>query len=303
MQECIQFLLTRPDGVYVDGTVGTGGHSEKIARSLGPGGRLICLDRDADAVRIARERLSTFGGRVTVLRGNFSDLKEIVADLVQEGEVDGVLLDLGISTLQIEHSGRGFSFIRDEPLDMRMDQEEGLTAQKLITRLSARDLEEILRRYGEERKAKRIANLLKKALGSGSVRSSLDLAHLVEKAVPHSHRPGAKNPATRTFQAIRIAVNRELENLEKFLDEVPSWIRKGGRVVILSYHSLEDRMVKQAMVRWESGCTCPPRIPQCVCGKKPLFRRLQKKGLKPTEAEIQENPRSRSATLRAAERV
>lgn len=287
----------------MDGTVGTGGHSETIARSLGPGGRLISLDRDADAVRIARERLSTFGGRVTVLRGNFSDLKEIVADLVQEGEVDGVLLDLGISTLQIEHSGRGFSFIRDEPLDMRMDQEEGLTAQKLITRLSARDLEEILRRYGEERKAKRIAYLLKKGLGSGAVRSSLDLAHLVEKAVPHSHRPGAKNPATRTFQAIRIAVNRELENLEKFLDEVPSWIRKGGRVVILSYHSLEDRMAKQAMVRWEGGCTCPPRIPQCVCGKKPLFRRLQKKGLKPTEAEIQGNPRSRSATLRAAERV
>jgi 16S rRNA (cytosine1402-N4)-methyltransferase len=302
VQECIRFLITRPEGVYVDGTAGTGGHSEAIAKNLAPGGRLICLDRDADAVRLSRERLSTFGGRVTVLRGNFSDLKEILADQAQV-EVDGALLDLGISTLQIEHSGRGFSFTRDEPLDMRMDQNEELTAQDLLIRLSIRELEDILRRYGEERKSKRIASLLKKSQGEGAVRTSLDLALLVEKAVPRSHRPGAKNPATRTFQALRIAVNRELENLEKFLDEAPSWIRKGGRVVILSYHSLEDRMVKQRMARWEKGCTCPPRLPRCVCGKNPLFRRLHRKGIRPTEAELAGNPRSRSATLRAAERV
>ena len=286
----------------MDGTAGTGGHSEEIVKRLGPGGRLICLDRDADAVRLSRERLSTFGERVTVMRGNFSDLKEILADQ-RQGEVDGVLLDLGISTLQIEHSGRGFSFTRDEPLDMRMDQDERLTAGGLVDRLSVQELEEILRRYGEERKAKRIASLVKKASGSGAALSSLDLARLVEKAVPRSNRPGAKNPATRTFQALRIAVNRELENLEKFLESSPSCVRKGGRLAVLTYHSLEDRIVKQTMVRWERGCTCPPRLPRCMCGNHPTFRRVNRKGIRPTEAEIQENPRSRSATLRAAERV
>ncbi|RJR48539.1 MAG: 16S rRNA (cytosine(1402)-N(4))-methyltransferase RsmH [Desulfobacteraceae bacterium] len=300
--EVLRFLLTDLEGTYVDGTAGSGGHSEALAARLGPKGRLICLDRDTEAVRLSKERLSSFGERVTVLKGNFSDLRGILESLGQE-TVDGILLDLGLSTFQLDHSGRGFSFSRDENLDMRMDQDGGMTAGDLLNTLPLKELETILKRYGEERKAKRIAALVEKERRSGGIRSSLQLARLVESAVPRSRKPGAKNPATRTFQAIRIAVNRELENLDAFLKDAPFLVRKEGRVAILSYHSLEDRMVKQTMVRWEKGCTCPRELPRCACGKNPLFRRLNKKGIKPTEEEIAQNPRSRSAVLRAAERV
>jgi len=302
VDEVLRILLTDAEGTYVDGTVGSGGHSEALAKRLGPNGRLICLDRDAEAVRLSKERLAAFGERVTVLKGNFSDLRTILENLGQE-KVDGILLDLGLSTFQLDRSGRGFSFSRDEALDMRMDQDERVTAGDLVNTLPLKELETILRKYGEERRAKRIAALVGKERGSGGIRSSLQLAHLVESAVPRSNRPGAKNPATRTFQAIRIAVNRELENLDGFLEDAPSLIRKEGRVAILSYHSLEDRMVKQTMARWEKGCTCPRELPRCACGKNPLFRRLHKKGIKPTDEEIAQNPRSRSAVLRAAERV
>ncbi len=286
----------------MDGTTGTGGHSEAIARRLGPDGRLICLDRDTDALRLSEERLREFGERVKVLKGNFSEMKSILAGL-GESQVDGVLLDLGLSTLQLDYTGRGFSFNRDEPLDMRMDPDQPETAETLVNKLPARELENIFRKYGEERKARRIAARIEKQRKSDGIRTSLQLAGLVESVVPRSRRPGAKHPATRTFLALRIAVNRELENLDSFLKEAPSFIRVGGRVVILSYHSLEDRMVKQTMSHWEKGCTCPPELPICACGRNPLFRRLHKKGIRPTEAEIAENPRSRSATLRAAERV
>lgn len=302
MGEVLRFLLTDTEGTYVDGTVGSGGHSEAMAKELGPNGRLICLDQDAEAVRLSQERLAAFGERVTVLKGNFSELGAILESLGQE-KVDGILLDLGLSTFQLDHSGRGFSFGRDEPLDMRMDQDGGVTAGDLVNTLPLKELETILRKYGEERKAKRIAALVGKERGSGGVQSSLQLARLVESVIPRSKRSGAKNPATRTFQAIRIAVNRELENLGTFLEDAPSLIRKEGRVAILSYHSLEDRMVKQTIVRWEKGCTCPREFPRCACGKNPLFKRLHKKGIKPTEEEIAQNPRSRSAVLRAAERV
>ncbi len=300
--EVLRFLLTDPEGVYVDGTVGNGGHSEAIAGRLCPGGRLIGLDRDEDAVRRSRERLAGFGERVTVLKGNFSDMGAVLEGLGRK-RVDGILLDLGLSTLQLEHSGRGFSFNRDEPLDMRMDQRDRVTAKDLVNDLPARELEDILRKYGEERRARRIAALLEKARGSGGIQTSGQLSRLVESAVPRSKRPGSKNPATRTFQALRIAVNRELQNLDTFLEAAPSLIKEGGRVVILSYHSLEDRMVKQTMVRWEKGCTCPRELPRCACGRDPLFRRLHRKGIRPTQEEIAYNPRSRSATLRAAERV
>lgn len=300
--EVARLLITRPEGVYVDGTVGSGGHSVEIAQKLGPGGCLICLDRDADAVRLSSERLSAFGRRVTVLKGNFSNLRSILAGLGQ-GPVDGVLLDLGLSTFQLENSGRGFSFSRDEPLDMRMDQDERRTAKELVNELPLRELENILKTYGEERKARRIAALLGRQRERGGIQRSLQLARLVESALPRSSRPGAKNPATRTFQALRIAVNQEIENLELFLKDAPSLIREGGRLVVLSYHSLEDRAVKQAMARWEKACTCPPELPRCACGEVAQFRRLQKKGVRPSETEVAENPKARSATLRAAERV
>ncbi|MBN1106088.1 MAG: 16S rRNA (cytosine(1402)-N(4))-methyltransferase RsmH [Deltaproteobacteria bacterium] len=302
LDETLHSLLTNPEGIYVDGTVGSGGHSEGIAANLGPRGRLICLDRDSAAVDLSRERLSVFGERVSVRKGNFAGL-DLILETLGLTEVDGILLDLGISTVQLERSGRGFSFRRDEPLDMRMDHEDSMTAQDLINNLSSQKLETILRQYGEERKAKRIVRALGEGRRSGRIQSSLRLAELIESAVPRSSRPGSKHPATRSFQALRIAVNRELENLDRFLEWVPTKVKKGGRLVVLTYHSLEDRMVKQAMLNWEKGCICPRDFPRCVCGRSPLFRRLRKKGVKPSPREIGDNPRARSATLRAAERI
>jgi 16S rRNA (cytosine1402-N4)-methyltransferase len=302
VDEVVKVLSRIPDGVYVDGTVGSGGHSEAILKGLGNKGRLICLDRDSDAVLLTRRRLAPFGERVTVLKGSYADLDSILTGMGLE-QADGVLLDLGISSFQIELSGRGFSFGREEPLDMRMDREIPVTAGQLINSLPLKELETILRDYGEEPRAKRIVKAVGERRRLGEIESSLQLAEIIRKVVPRSGRPGAKHPATRTFQALRIAVNRELENLDVLLGKAPSLIRRGGRLVVLSYHSLEDRMVKQAMLRWEKGCTCPPDLPRCACGKMPLFRRLSRKAVRPSQGEVQDNPRARSAILRAAERV
>lgn len=302
VDEVVRILMGIPDGVYVDGTIGCGGHSEAILRGLGEKGRLIGLDRDSEAIRLSRQRLAPFGDKARVLKGSYADLDSILSSMDLE-QVDGILLDLGISSYQIEHSGRGFSFGREEPLDMRMDQESPVTAGELIHSLPPKELETILRRYGEEPRAKRIAKAVCEQRKLGSIGSSLHLAQIVRAVVPRSNRGGARHPATRTFQALRIAVNRELENLEVLLEKAPSLIRRGGRLVVLTYHSLEDRRVKQTMLRWEKGCTCPADLPRCACGKKPLFRRLSRKALRPSEGEIADNPRARSAMLRAAERV
>jgi 16S rRNA (cytosine1402-N4)-methyltransferase len=302
VEEVVQILKTVPGGVYVDGTIGCGGHSAAILRGLGEKGRLIGLDRDSEAVLLSRRRLAPFGAKATVLKGSYADLDSILSAMGLE-QVDGILLDLGISSYQIEHSGRGFSFGREEPLDMRMDQEIPVTAGELIHSLAPKELETILRRYGEEPRAKRIAKALCEHRKLGRIGSSLHLAEIVRTVVPRSDRGGAKHPATRTFQALRIAVNRELENLEVLLEKAPALIRRGGRLVVLTYHSLEDRRVKQTMLQWEKGCTCPADFPRCACGKKPLFRRLSKKALRPSQGEIEDNPRARSAMLRAAERV
>jgi 16S rRNA (cytosine1402-N4)-methyltransferase len=302
VHEAIRSLVTTHEGIYVDGTAGSGGHSEAILRKLGSNGQLICLDRDSEAIKVSGERLSPLGKNVTLVKGNYADLDEILLDLGLE-KVHGILLDLGMSTSQLENSGRGFSFSRDEPLDMRMDPEGDVTAQELINQLSAEEIEHILRTYGEERRAKGIAKTIERERSKRSIDSSLQLANLIQSVVPRSHHPGAKHPATRTFQALRIAVNRELENLTTFLEKAPGLILKRGRLVVLSYHSLEDRMVKRAMTDWEKGCQCPPGLPACGCGKVPLFKRLHKKGVRPDQREIQGNPRARSAVMRAAERV
>ena len=302
VEEVVRHLVTKLDGVYVDGTVGNGGHSEAIGKKMASRGRLICLDRDSGAVRLSRERLSPLGQKVTILKGNYVDLIEVLRGLAVE-KVDGIFLDLGVSSYQLERSGRGFSFSRDEPLDMRMDVEDKLTAHELINAFSPKDLEKILRDYGEEKRARKIVKSLERERGKRPIESSLKLANLIQSVVPISHHPRARHPATRTFQALRIAVNRELENLRALLDMVPPLITEGGRLVILSYHSLEDRMVKQAMMNWERGCICPPDLPECTCGKTPIFERLHKGGIKPTPWEVEMNPRARSATLRAAERI
>lgn len=302
VQEVVRDLITAMDGIYVDGTVGNGGHSKAIGENIRSKGRLICLDRDSEAVRLSRERLSPLGERVTVLKGNYAELTEVLQGLGIE-KVHGIFLDLGISSHQLERSGRGFSFSRDERLDMRMDQDDKLTAHHLINTRSPEALEKILREYGEERRARKIVKTIDRERKKGPIDSSLHLADLIQSVIPVSYRPRARHPATRTFQALRIAVNKELENLKALLDGVPPLLNEGGRLVIISYHSLEDRMVKQAMMNWERGCTCPPDFPYCRCGKTPLFKRVHKKGTKPDLGEVEMNPRARSATLRAAERI
>ena len=302
LQEVIQHLITVPHGLYVDGTAGCGGHSEAIVGEISSEGRLICLDMDSEAVSLSRKRLSPMGERVSVIRANYAALDGIFRDLGLK-KADGILLDLGLSSYQLEQSCRGFSFNRDEPLDMRMDPENPMTAGRLIRELSPKALEKILKEYGEERRAGIIVKSIAREREKGPIDSSLNLAKLIKAVLPPSRRSGAKHPATKTFQALRIAVNRELENLESFLDKVPDLLNRGGRLVVLSYHSLEDRAVKQAMANWEKSCLCPPDFPKCVCDKRPLFKRINKKGLKPGEHEVGVNPRARSAILRTAERI
>jgi len=301
VEEVVKRLIHIPEGTYVDGTAGVGGHSEAILERLAGRGRLICLDRDPDAVHLCRRRLAAFYN-VCVIRANFAELDEVLKDLSLK-RVEGVLLDLGMSSYQLEKSGRGFSFSRGEPLDMRMNPENELTAGHFVNELPAQDLEEILRAYGEEKRARSIVKAIVHAREKGPIETASQLASVIDAAYPRPRQHRFKHPATQTFQAIRIAVNRELHNLDAFLDKIPSLLTHGGRLVVLSYHSLEDRRVKQAMVGWEQTCTCPPDFPRCVCGKAPLFRRLFKKGLKPGQKELENNPRARSAIMRAAERV
>jgi len=302
VQEAVEDLITRPDGVYVDGTCGSGGHSELIGKRLSDAGRLICLDRDPDAVIRCRERILFLKGRGVVRKANFADMDRVFEDM-GVSEVTGVMLDLGVSTYQLDQSERGFSFRRDEPLDMRMDPESGVTAAHLVNTLPAKELARIFREFGEERKARALGMAIERARSGSPFTSSLQVAEVIRSVVHRSRRPGAKDPATRAFQALRIAVNRELDHLRVFLDKAPNVIERGGRLVILSYHSLEDRMVKQAFRVWEKGCTCPPDFPVCTCGGVPLFRLLRRGGLKPSQEEIARNPRARSATLRTAERM
>ena len=302
VEEVVRYLVAIPDGTYVDGTVGTGGHSLAIGMSLVGKGSLICLDVDPDAVRLSRQRLTVLGKRVFVIKAGFFELDRVLGDLGVK-QVEGVLLDLGMSSYQLEMSGRGFSFRREEPLDMRMDPEKVQTAHHLLNSLPVRELEAILKDYGEERRAKSISRAIVKARTTKPIETSLQLAELIKSIFPPSFRSRARHPATRTFQALRIAVNKELQNLETFLNRIPTMLVKGGRLVVLSYHSLEDRLVKQTMVNWEKGCDCPKDLPVCKCERRPQFKRLQKKGIKPGKVELEENPRSRSATLRVAERV
>ena len=302
VSEVVKYLVSVPDGIYVDGTVGGGGHSQAIGNRLLGKGRLICLDRDPNAVTASKRRLNFLGNNAFVMKASYTDMDKVLDDLGFEA-VNGVFIDLGMSSYQLEKSGRGFSFSRNEPLDMRMDPNDKQTAFHLVNNLSPRDLERILKEYGEEKRAKSITRAIVRARLKSPIETSSRLAVVVKSVFPPSHRAKAKHPATRTFQALRIAVNKELENLKTFLNKIPLLMVRGGRLVVLSYHSLEDRLVKQTMVNWERPCTCPPEFPQCVCGKVPLFRRLIKKGLKPSGAEIENNPRARSAVLRAAERI
>ena len=293
-QETIDSLAIRPEGTYIDGTAGGGGHSEAILQRLTTG-TLLSIDQDPDAIAACTERLSRYPGSV-IRRGNFSQMGEIAAGCGIR-EADGVLLDIGVSSYQLDTPERGFSYHADAPLDMRMSQ-EGPTAADLVNTLSWQKLAEIISRYGEDKNAVRIAKAIAAAREKGPIRTTLQLADIVRQAVPAAVRREPGHPARKTFQALRIATNGELDRLSEGLDAAFSLLRPGGRLAVITFHSLEDRMVKKRMNDWCTGCICPPDFPVCVCGRKPQAELLYKKGLAPSEKELAENPRARSARLR-----
>lgn len=301
VREVVELLAVKSNGVYVDCTVGGGGHAEGILRLLGPEGTLIGLDRDPEALAAAQQR---FGGdhRVHLVRADFRRLASVTAELGIT-QVDGVVYDLGVSSYQFDNPARGFTYWEDVPLDMRMDPESPVTAAHLINTLSARELTQIIREYGEEKWAGRIAEFIVTERGVRPLRTTGELVEVIKKAVPASARRMGPHPARRTFQALRIAVNQELEALKESLEQAVALLKPGGRLAVLSYHSLEDRIVKEFVRRAQAACVCPPGTPVCVCGKKPQLVSVTKRPRTPTGEELGRNPRSRSAKLRVAERV
>lgn len=297
--ETIDSLAIRPEGTYIDGTAGGGGHSEAILQRL-KGGRLLSIDQDPDAIAACTARLSSYPGWM-IRQGNFSNMDKLAASCGIT-QVDGVLLDIGVSSHQLDTPERGFSYHTDAPLDMRMSQ-EGPTAADLVNTLSWQQLADIIRRYGEDKSAARIARAIVEAREKEPIQTTLQLADIIRNAVPAAVRRAEGHPARKTFQALRIAVNGELDRLSEGLEAAFSLLATGGRLAVITFHSLEDRMVKQKMNEWCTGCTCPPDFPVCVCGKKPRAELVYKKGLAPTEQEIQENPRARSARLRVCTKL
>lgn len=297
LEQCLDGLDIKPDRIYFDGTCGGAGHSREIAKRLTTG-RLIGIDRDPDAVAVASERLS--GLPAQVVRGNYSEIKQIADDLGICG-ADGILLDLGVSSYQLDNSERGFSYHNDAPLDMRMSK-EGTSARDIVNEYSKEQLTKILYEYGEEKFAPRIAETIIKRRSEKPVETTTELADIVRDSIPAKFRRD-KNPCKKTFQAIRIAVNCEFDHLDRALDEGFELLKPGGRFCIITFHSLEDRIVKQRFAGWCKGCTCPPDFPVCVCGNKPKGKLVCRKPLEASEEELEANPRSRSAKLRIIEKL
>ncbi len=301
LDECIENLNIKPDGIYLDGTLGLGGHSLEILKRLTTG-RLIGIDRDESAIRRTGERLKAYSDKLTLVHGNFSDAVEILDELGIDG-VDGMLFDLGVSSPQLDESERGFSYMNDAPLDMRMDSGATLTAYKVVNSYSYDELCRILWDYGEERYARRIASKICEAREKKNIETTLELVDIIRAAMPATALREKQHPAKRSFQAIRIAVNDELHEVERMIKTVPDKLNVGGRLCIISFHSLEDRIVKQGIAARENGCTCPREAPICVCGFKQTLKSVQRKPIVPSEDELKFNPRSRSAKLRVAQRV
>ena len=297
LDECIEALCIRSDGTYVDGTLGRAGHSREIARRLSTG-RLICIDRDSAAIEAARERLAPWMERVKLVHSNFSELGSVLAD--EEG-VDGMLFDLGVSSPQLDDPERGFSYMHDAPLDMRMDRTSPLTAREVVNAWSFEELRRVLFDFGEERYAPAIARAIVRRREQRPIETTLELVDVIKSAMPPAALREKQHPAKRSFQAVRIAVNGELDALPPMLRAAADKLRPGGRLAVITFHSLEDRIVKRTLRELAQGCTCPPNFPVCVCGKKPLLR--LDKPVTPTAAEVAENPRARSARLRAAEKL
>lgn len=298
LDECIQALAIKPGGVYVDCTAGGGGHSRKILEALDGTGRLIAVDRDPDAISVLHERLGEYPN-VTIVKDNFFNIKSILSDLGLDG-ADGILADLGVSSFQLDNAERGFSFHNDAPLDMRMSK-EGKTAADVVNTYDERQLSFIFKKYGEEKFAASIAKAIVREREKRNIETTLELAEIVKSAIPAAARRTGGHPARRTFQALRIEVNGELDRLAEAAKDMFESLHQGGRLCVITFHSLEDRLIKQTFASLCQGCTCPPEFPVCVCGKTPKGE-LPFKFKKPTEKELEENQRSRSATLRCIER-
>lgn len=299
--ECIEGLKIRPDGIYVDGTLGGAGHAAEVLKRLGPDGRLIGIDQDEVAVANGQEKLGMFSN-VTIVRDNFRNFAAIMETLGIQ-TVDGVLLDLGVSSKQLDDGERGFSYMQDAPLDMRMDRRNPRTAAEIVNQYSQEELRKIIQDFGEERWSSRIASFIVQEREKKPIRTTGDLVRIIKEAVPKGARQDGPHPAKRTFQALRIEVNQELSILEGAIRDMAERLSPGGRICILTFHSLEDRIVKQTFRSLENPCTCPKDFPVCVCGKKQVLRVITRKPILPGVEEVKENPRSRSAKLRIAERV
>lgn len=301
LTECIEALNIRPDGKYADGTTGGGGHSLEIAKRLITG-KLLCIDQDDYAQERAKERLREYFSKIIFIRDNFKNIKNILAATGESG-LDGMLLDLGVSSFQLDDGERGFSYQHDALLDMRMDKQQPLTAQKVVNAYSWEELTRIIREYGEEKFAPRIATCICEERETAEIMTTFQLAELVKKAIPAAARREGGHPAKRTFQAIRIEVNSELSILRQAVFDIADSLYSGGRLAIITFHSLEDRIVKNAFTELASGCTCPKDFPICVCGKKPRAKVLTRKPILPSVEEIKENNRARSAKLRVLEKI
>lgn len=302
LDECIEGLNIRPDGIYIDGTAGGAGHSSVIASHLGKGGKLIALDQDETAVAVATERLSVYGERAQVVRSNFCELESVCKSLGIEA-IDGLLLDLGVSSYQLDTAERGFSYQADAPLDMRMDIRNPLTAKRVVNEYSEDAIRRILFEYGEERFSSRIASNIIREREKHPIETTGELVEIIKRSIPSAQRDGGHHPAKRSFQALRIEVNAELDVIAPAIRSAVNMLRPGGRVAIITFHSLEDRIVKQTFASLAEGCTCPKSFPVCVCGNRPKVKVITRKPILPSNEELEVNPRSRSAKLRVAEKL
>ena len=302
LNETLEYLDPKPGGVYIDGTLGGAGHSSEIVKRIVPGGVLIGIDQDSNAIDAAKRRLEAYKDNVVIVRDNFRNIKAIA---LQKGfkEVDGILLDIGVSSHQLDEKERGFSYMQDGPLDMRMDTESSLDASDIVNNSSEQELIRILRDYGEEKWAVRIAKFIAEERKNNRIDTTFKLADIIQRAIPAAARRDGGHPAKRTFQALRIAVNDELQVLEEAVTNAAGLLKPGGRLVVITFHSLEDRIVKKIFNNMEKPCTCPPQLPVCACGKEPLLRVITKKPVTAGVEELKVNTRSKSAKLRAAERV
>ena len=302
LEETIDNLNIKPDGIYVDGTLGGAGHSEQIVKRLGEGGRLIGIDQDEDAIAAATKRLEPYGDKVTIVRDNYQNFRRIL-DEMNIKKVDGILLDLGVSSYQLDNADRGFTYRVDAPLDMRMDNRQAKTAKNIVNEYSETELFRILKDYGEERYAKSIAYHICKYREKKEIETTEELNDIIRGSIPAKARNGQGHPSKQTFQAIRIELNRELDVLRDSIDGMIASLNPGGRLCIITFHSLEDRIVKLAFRKNENPCICPPNFPVCTCGRKPLGRVITRKPIIPGERELAENSRSKSSKLRVFEAV